>query len=131
MGAAYSELQPMYIEVEKLTKALRYNRVCDMLNTFWKRLVAELSTHLRLDNMWMAKARGVKLRDIALLLDPPKRGATPLTRITQVETGLDGHIRPLICFDGFKHFARAISSIAVLLPAKEEDTIEDSEVNKD
>jgi hypothetical protein len=46
-----------------------------------------------------------------------------------VETGLDGHIRCVICFDGFKHFAGAISSIAVLLPAKEEDTIEDSEVN--
>jgi hypothetical protein len=48
-----------------------------------------------------------------------------------VETGLDGHIRPVICFDGFKHFARAISSIAVLLPAEEEDTIDDSEENND
>jgi hypothetical protein len=72
MGAAYSELQPMDVEVEKLTKALRYNRVCNMLDTFWKRLVAELSTHLRLYNMWMAKTRGVKLGDIALLLDPAK-----------------------------------------------------------
>jgi hypothetical protein len=45
MGLAYSELQPMDIEVEKLTKALRYNMVCDMLNTFWKRLVAELSSY--------------------------------------------------------------------------------------
>jgi hypothetical protein len=131
MGAADSELQPMDVEVEKLTKALRYNRVCDMLDTFWKRLVAELSTHLRLYNMWMAKMRGVKLGDIALLLDPAKRGATPLIRITQVETGLDVHIRRVICFDGFKHFARAISSIAVLLPAEEEDMIEDSKENND
>jgi hypothetical protein len=124
MGAAYSELQPMDVEVEQLTKALRYNRVCNMLDTFWKRLVAELSTHLRLYNMWMAKTRGVKLGDIALLLDPVKRGAIPLIRITQVETGLDGHIRRVICFDGFKHLARAISRIAILLPAKEEDTIQ-------
>jgi hypothetical protein len=131
MGAAYSELQPMDVQVEKLTKALRYNRVCNMLDTFWKRLLGELSTHLRLYNMWMAKTRGVKLGDIALLLHPAKRGATPLIRITQVETGLDGHIRRVICFDGFKHFARAISSIAVLLHAKEKDTIEDSEVNND
>jgi hypothetical protein len=131
MGVAYSELQPMDVEVEKLTKTLRYNRVCDMLDTFWKRLVAELSTHLRLYNMWMAKTRGLKLGDIALLLDAAKQGATPLIRITQVETGLDGHIRRVIYFDGFKHFARAISSIAVLLPAEEEDTIEDSEENND
>jgi hypothetical protein len=34
MGATYSELQPMDVEVEKLTKALRYNRVCNMLETF-------------------------------------------------------------------------------------------------
>jgi hypothetical protein len=129
MGAADSELQPTDVEVEKLTKALRYNRVCNMLDTFWKRLVAELSTHLRLYNMWMAKTRGVKLGDIALLLDPAKRGATPLIRITQVETGLDGHIRRVICFDEFKTFARAMSSIAVLLPAEEEDTIKDSEEN--
>jgi hypothetical protein len=40
MGTAYSELQPMDVEVEKLTKYLRYNRVCNMLDTFWKRLVA-------------------------------------------------------------------------------------------
>jgi hypothetical protein len=40
MGTAYSELQPMDVEVEKLTKDLRYNRVCNMLDTFWKRLVA-------------------------------------------------------------------------------------------
>jgi hypothetical protein len=113
MGATYSELQPMDVEVEKLTKALWYNRVFNMLDTFWNRLVAELSTHLRLYNMWMAKTRG----------------ATPLIRIAQVETGLDGHIRRVICFEGFKHFARAISSIAVLLPVEEEDTIEDSEVN--
>jgi hypothetical protein len=45
-----------------------------MLDTFWKRLVAELSTHLRLYNMWKAKTRGVKLGDIALLLDPAKQG---------------------------------------------------------
>jgi hypothetical protein len=49
----------------------------------------------------MAKMRGVKLGDIALLLDPAKQGATPLIRITQVETGLDGHIRRVICFDRF------------------------------
>jgi hypothetical protein len=79
----------------------------------------------------MAKTIGVKLRDIALLLDPAKRGATPLIRITQVETGLDGHIRRVIRFDGFKYFAIAISCIAVLLPAEEEDTIEDSEENND
>jgi hypothetical protein len=51
MGAAYSELQPMAVKVDKLTKDLRYNRVCNMLDTFWKRLVAELSTHVRLYNM--------------------------------------------------------------------------------
>jgi hypothetical protein len=67
MGTAYTELQPMDVSVKRLTKAVRYNSVCAMLTTFWKRLVAELSTHLRLYNNWLSKTRGFKIGDIALL----------------------------------------------------------------
>jgi hypothetical protein len=91
-----------------------------MLTMLWKRLVAELSTHRRLYNNWLSKTRGVKIGDIALLLDPAKRGMTPLVWITQAQTGIDGEIRHIICFDGKKHFSRAITNIAVLLPAEEE-----------
>jgi hypothetical protein len=50
-----------------------------------------------------------------------------LVRVTQVERGLDAKIRRVTVFDGFTHFPRAITSLAVLVPA--EDT-EDEDVNK-
>jgi hypothetical protein len=87
---------------------------------FWKILVAELSRHLRLYNNWLSKTRRVKIGDIALLLDPAKQGTTPLFRITQAQTGIDREIRRIICFDNKKHLFRAITSIAVLLPAEME-----------
>jgi hypothetical protein len=115
MGSAYTELQPIDTENTKLTNATRYNRVCSVLELFWKRLVAELTTHLRVYNNWISKTRGVKINDVALLLEPARRGTTPLVRITQVKMGTDGEIRQIVCFDGFKYFDRAITSIAVLL----------------
>jgi hypothetical protein len=92
MGLAYAKLKPIDTESTKLTNATRYNRVCSVLELFWKRLVAELTTHLRVYNNWISKTRGVKINDIALLLDPAKRGTTPLVRITQVQMGTDGEI---------------------------------------
>jgi hypothetical protein len=104
MGSAYAELQPIDTENTKLTNATRYNRVCSVLELFWKRLVAELTIHLRVYNNWISKTRGVKINDIALLLDPARRGTTPLVQITQVRIGTDGEIRRIVCFDGFKYF---------------------------
>jgi hypothetical protein len=121
MGAAYNKLQPKDGDAGLLSKAIRYNRVCGLLNVFWKRLVAELSTHLRSYNTWISKTRGVKVGDIALLLDPMKRGTTPLVRITEAKQDSDGHVRRITVFNGHKYIARAITSLAVLLPATEED----------
>jgi hypothetical protein len=120
MGSAYAELKPIDTESTKLTNATRYNRVCSVLELFWKRLVAELTTHLRVYNNWISKTRGVKINDIALLLEPAKRGTTPLVRITQVQMGTDGEIRRIVSFDGFKYFDRAITSIVVLLKAEDQ-----------
>jgi hypothetical protein len=36
MGSAYAELQPIDTENTKLTNATRYNRVCSVLDLFWK-----------------------------------------------------------------------------------------------
>jgi hypothetical protein len=117
MGSAYAELQPIDTENTKLTNATRYDRVCSLLELFWKRLVAELITHL---NNWISKTRGVKINDIALLLDPARRGTTPLVWIAQVRMGTDGEIRRIVCFDGFTYFDGAITSIAVLLKAEDQ-----------
>jgi hypothetical protein len=106
--------------MEKLTKAMRYNRVCNVLTTFWRRLVAELSTHLRGYNKWIVKTRRVEIGDIALLLDQAKRGTTPLVCITGTQMGIDGEMRRIICFNGFKYLERSITNVAVLLPAEEE-----------
>jgi hypothetical protein len=75
-----------------------------------KRLVAELTTHL---NNWISKTRRVGIGDIALLLDPARRGATPLVRIAQVRMGRDGGIRRMVSFDGFTCFDRPITSIVI------------------
>jgi hypothetical protein len=68
-----------------------------------------------------------KLGDIALLLDPKKRGLLPLVRVTKVERGLDAKIRRVTVFDRFTHFPRAITSLAVLVPA---DNTEDEDVSQ-
>jgi hypothetical protein len=56
-----------------------------------------------------------------LLLDPKKRGMLPLVRITEVQRGVDAKIWRITVFDGFTHFGRAITSLAVLVPADAED----------
>jgi hypothetical protein len=72
---------------------------------------------MRQYNNWITETRGVKLGDIALLLDQKKRGLPPLVRVTKVERGLYTKIRRVTVFDGFTHFPRAITSLAVLVPA--------------
>jgi hypothetical protein len=49
----------------------------------------------RLNNVpiaYTSKTRGVKMDDIALLLDPARRGTTPLVRMARVRRGTDGEI---------------------------------------
>jgi hypothetical protein len=110
VGSTYAELQPVDTENAKLTNATRYDRVCSVLELFWKRLVSELTTHL---NNWISRTRGVGINDIALLLDPARRGTTPLVRIARVRMGTDGEIRRVVCFDGFRYFDRALTSILI------------------
>jgi hypothetical protein len=110
MGSAYAELQPIETENTKLTHATRYNRVCSVLELFWKRLVEELTTHL--DDS-ISKTRGVKIDDIALLLNPARRGTAPLVQMARVRRGTGGEIRQMVCFDGFTYFDRAMTSIVV------------------
>jgi hypothetical protein len=52
-----------------------------------------------------------------LLLDPKKRGMLPLVRITEVQRGINAKIWRVPVFDGYTHFGRAITSLAVLVPA--------------
>jgi hypothetical protein len=122
MGSAYNELQPEDGEAGQLSKAIRYHRVCKLLDVFWKRLVAELSTLLRSYNIWISKTRGVKVGDVAVLLHPTKRGTTPLVKVMEATRDIDGHVRQLMVWDGQKTIARAITSLAILLPADQEDT---------
>jgi hypothetical protein len=56
MGSAYAKLQQIDTENIKLTNVTRYKRICSILELFWERLVAELTTHL---NRWVSKTRGV------------------------------------------------------------------------
>jgi hypothetical protein len=115
IGSAYAELQPIDTENTKLTNASRYNRVCNVLEPFWKRLVEELTTHL---NGSVSKTRGVKIDDIALLLSPAGRGTTPLVRMAQVRRGTDGEVLEVVCFDRFAYFDRAMTSIVVRCSTK-------------
>jgi hypothetical protein len=116
LGQPYAELQT---DTASLTVVKRYQKLTGIMRIFWKKLVQELSTHFRQYNTWIEKTRGVKLGDIALLLDPKKRGLLPLVRITQVQRGLDSRIRRVTVWDGHSEFSRAITSLAVLVPAKD------------
>jgi hypothetical protein len=107
MGSAYAELQPIDTETTKLTNATKYNRVCNVMELFWKRLVAELTTHL---DSWVSKTGGVKIDDVALLLDPARRGSAPLVRMARVRGETDREIRRVVCFDGFGYFDRTMTS---------------------
>jgi hypothetical protein len=120
MGQPYAELQAE--DTTKLTAVKRYKKVQEVLCILWAKLIAELTPHLRQYNNWIAEMRGVKEGDVALLLDPKKRGMLPLDQITEVQRGIDAKIRRVSVFDGFTHFGRAIMSLAVLVPA---DTIVD------
>jgi hypothetical protein len=110
MGSAYAELQPIDTETTKLTDATRYNRVCNVMELFWKRLVAELTTHL---DSWVSKTRGVKIDDVDLLLDPARKSTAPLVRMARMQEETDGEIRRVVCFDGFGYFDRTMTSIVI------------------
>jgi hypothetical protein len=56
IGSAYEKLQQIETENIKLTNVTRHKRVCSILELFWERLVAALSTHL---DGWVSKTRGV------------------------------------------------------------------------
>jgi hypothetical protein len=60
-----------------------------------------------------SKTRGVKINDIALLLDPARRGTTPLVRMARVRRGTDGEVRRMVCLDGFMYFDRSMTSIVI------------------
>jgi hypothetical protein len=72
--------------------------------------VEELTTHL---GGSVSKTRGVKIDDVALLLNPAGRGTTPLVRMARVRSGTDGEVLEVVCFDGFAYFDRAMTSIVV------------------
>jgi hypothetical protein len=76
MGQPYSKLLEQ--NTGSITAAKRYRKLNEILRVFWTKLVTELTTHLRQYNTWIAETRGVKLNNIALLLDPKKRGLLPL-----------------------------------------------------
>jgi hypothetical protein len=77
MRQPYSELQEQ--NTGSISAAKRYRKLNEIRRVFWTKLVTELTTHLRQYNTWIeAETRGVKLNDIALLLDPNKRGLLPL-----------------------------------------------------
>jgi hypothetical protein len=83
---------------------------CALGDVFWERLVAELTTHL---DGWVSKKRGVRVYDVALLLGPERRGATPLVRMARVREETDGEVRRMVYFDGFTYFGRAVTSVVI------------------
>jgi hypothetical protein len=121
MGQPYTELQAE--DTTKMTAVKRYKKVQKILRIFWAKLIAELMPHQRQYNNWIAETRGVKEGNIALLLDPKKRGMLLLVRITEVQRGINTKIWRVTVFDGFTHFGRAITSLAVLVPADAEDYV--------
>jgi hypothetical protein len=119
MGQPYAELQAD--DTTKMMSVKRYKKVQEILHIFWAKLIAELTPHLKQYNNWIAETRGVKEGDIALRLDPKKRGMLLLVRIMDVQKGIDFKIWRVTVFDGFTHFSRAITSLAVLVPADAEE----------
>jgi hypothetical protein len=61
-------------------------------------------------NGWISKTKGVKINDIALLLDPARRGTAPLVRRARVQGETDGEIRRMVCFDRYMYFDQAMTS---------------------
>jgi hypothetical protein len=55
----------------------------------------------------------VKIYDVALLLDPARRGTAPLVRMARVREETDGKIRRMVCFDGFTYFNQTVTSVVI------------------
>jgi hypothetical protein len=131
MGQPYAELQGDSDGKGKFTAAKRYKKLTEISRIFWAKLIAELSRHLNQYNNCIAETRGLKLGDIALLLDPKKRGMFPLVRITNVQRGINSKVRIVTVFDGSTHFPRAITSLATLVPADKVENETDEKTTKD
>jgi hypothetical protein len=90
--------------------ATRYNKVCSILELFWERLVAELTTHL---DGSVSGTRGVRIYDVVLFLDPAGRGTAPLVQMARVREETDGEGRHVVYFKGFTCFNRAMTSVVM------------------
>lgn len=115
-GQIYSDLAPLVAQGSDYS--LKYQKYNQIMGTFWKRLMFELTTYLRSYSKWSAVKRDVAEGDIVVHLeDQNPRGKFPLARVESVVKGTDNHVRRIRIFDGRSYYDRSISNIAILLPA--------------
>ena len=93
----------------------RYTSVNKSLDLFWKRLVRELSPHLRTYSKWSNIQRDLCKNDIGVYLNENIRNKFPLVIITKVYPSADGKIRRLEVFDGKKTFKASIGNFSLLI----------------
>jgi hypothetical protein len=103
--------------------AIRFRKLNDHLDEFWKRLVSETTPYLRKYNKWLTKRENLQKGDICVLLDPTDRNKYPLCKVEEVKTSSDGLVRSatikLKASKGFatKTLNRSVSNLFVVLPS--------------
>ena len=75
-GKTMQDIAPSSLSPSSFTQS--YTRVNNTLDKFWKRLILELSSHLRAYPKWSTIKRNIQVGDIGVLLDESKRNFFPL-----------------------------------------------------
>jgi hypothetical protein len=120
--------------------AIRFRKLQQFLDEFWKRLCLEIAPYLRKYQKWLTKRTNLEKDDICVLLEPSERNKFPLCRVLETKLNEDGLVRSVLVRlkDNKAGFGttqkwRGIQQLYVVLPATvplmddvSEDVMDDS-----
>ena len=112
-----SDLAP--VNLTSSTYLERFQKVNEMLDLFWKRLIVELSPHLMAYKKWSGVHRNIQIGDVGILMDENKRNHFPLVKVDKVFPSKDGQVRKLSLCSGKKKYIRGLDRFALVLPNTE------------
>ena len=112
-----SDLAPVNLNTSSFLA--KFEKVNEMLDLFWKRLIVELSPHLLAYKKWSGLQRNIRVGDVGVLMDENKRNHFPLVRVEKVFPSKDDNVRKLSLRSGKKTFIRGLDKFSLVLPNNE------------
>ena len=98
----------------------RWFHIQDLLDTFWRRFVTNITPHFHRLNKWASDRPELQTGDVVLVLDTDDRARWPLGRVVETHaTERDGRIRKVTIKVGKQLILRSAHHVLLLLAMKQ------------